>query len=943
MRKGIEASADAVRLRTLGHLALEGPGAGLGTVLRQPKTLAVLVFLLITSRDGCVRRDRIVAMFWPELDHNRARAALRNALYHLRRALPDDTIVSEGDEMLRVDHTRIWIDVLEFEEATDRGALESALGVYRGDFMPAFHLNGASEFGAWRDAQERRYRRAALSAATTLAAHAEAEGRAAEALHWLEKAVALAPYDEEPIRRLIASLLSRGDRGAARAAYQAHVVRLRHLELAPSAETTALMADEAGPEDDHGTVRDAAAAAPVVGVRGRGEVPSTRPGASAQIVGPWRHARTGFFAAAVASVVAIGVGRPYFESQRAWTEGFSDFRAHVASGNVFAAYDRGRSLRAWLGGDQEFEALWQQVTAPATVRTSPGNATISVQDYGSPGGPWVTLGDTPLHDVSLPATYLRWRIERPGYEPVERAGFDLAFRREITFRLPDGEVPPGMAYVSGDAVNPGAPQRMRLDPFWLDRTEVSNSEYGKFVREGGYRGLHLASGESRAVQSPVLVDRSGLPGPATWVHGTWPLGEGDHPVRGVSWFEADAYCAWAGKELPTAYHWFAAGGYAGYSDILLRSNFSHAGPTPVGEAAAIGPYGHHDLAGNVREWAANEREGRRVVLGGAWDTPSYQFMTVDAADPTDRSDHNGFRCARVPEDADHPSRSPLSSRERRVERVPAAGVALSDQIAHFDYDSTPLRASTDSVSEVHPVWRKEFVTFDAAYGGERMGAVIFVPRHGSPPFAPVVFHPGADAGLLPSSAAARTSWFDFLARDNYAVVYPVYKGTYERRAPTSGPIGVRDRLIERVKDLRRALDYIETRDDIDLARVTYYGFSEGAILAPLVTAVETRIDAAVLLSGGLGRGRLDDVVEPRNFLRHARKPLLMIGGELDFLFPFEATQRPFFEAWGAPRREKRLVAMPFGHTPRDMRPVAEEILGWLRGQSGSVATAQAGG
>ena len=118
---------------------------------------------------------------------------------------------------------------------------------------------------------------------------------------------------------------------------------------------------------------------------------------------------------------------------------------------------------------------------------------------------------------------------------------------------------------------------------------------------------------------------------------------------------------------------------------------------------------------------------------------------------------------------------------------------------------------------------------------------------------------------------------------------------------------------------------------MDTRHITYYGFSEGATLAPVVAAVEPRIDAAVVLSGGLASRRMDEVVEPRNFLRHARRPLLMVGGELDFLFPFEGSQRPFFDAWGAPGDEKRLVSMPFGHTPREMQPVAEEILGWLEG------------
>ncbi|MEM7415332.1 MAG: SUMF1/EgtB/PvdO family nonheme iron enzyme [Gemmatimonadota bacterium] len=933
-----ETRETGVRLTTLGRLDLHGPDTGVARVLRQPKSLGVLVFLAVESREGFVRRDRVVGMFWPDLDHKRARAALRNVVYQLRRALPPGAIDAEGDEMLRVDPAIVRTDAVDFERAVDRGATDAALDLYRGDFMPGFHLHGASEFDAWRDGVERTYRRTALAGAADLAARAEEEGASADAIRWLEKAVAVAPYDEEPVQRLIVALLARGDRGAAHAVYRTHEGRLRHLELAPAAKTTELLtaSDEPriGPRLRPPSREASAAAAQVhAPARNRSALPR-------RSLRPLLAAAAG---AVLLGVGLVGVARPRLLAHQAWTEGFAHFRADVARGDAVEAYERGRRLRPWLAGDDEFDALWEQITTPVTIRTNAGHATVSVQDYAHPDRPWVTLGTTPLVDVPLPAAYLRWRIERPGHRPVERAGFDVAFRSDITFDLPSENGPTDMAYVSGDALNPGAPVRARLQPYWMDRYEVTNVEYDHFVRGGGYRTVHTASTspDDRLPGLSGFVDRSGLPGPSTWSGGTWPSGRDRHPVRGVSWFEAAAYCAWVGKELPTASHWFAAGGFAGYSDILTLANFSRVGPIAVGEAGAIGPYGHHDLAGNVREWVANEVDGGHAILGGAWDTPAYQFMSTDVSDPFDRSDHNGFRCARVLEGATHESREPLVRRRAALEAPAVPAASLEDRIDRFGYDATPLEARVDSTADGHPMWRREFVSFDAAYGDERMGAVVYMPRHGSPPFEPVVVHPGADATLLPHAASARTYWFDFLARGDYAVVYPVYKGTYERRAPISGPIGLRDRVVERVKDVRRALDYIESRDDLD-GPITYYGFSQGAALAPLVAAAEPRIGSVVVLSGGLGRARLDDAVEPRHYLPHADRPLLMIGGELDFLFPFATAQRRYFEAWGSAEPEKRLVGMPFGHTPRDMRPVADEVLAWLAARTTAPTTDEPG-
>ena len=101
------------------------------------------------------------------------------------------------------------------------------------------------------------------------------------------------------------------------------------------------------------------------------------------------------------------------------------------------------------------------------------------------------------------------------------------------------------------------------------------------------------------------------------------------------------------------------------------------------------------------------------------------------------------------------------------------------------------------------------------------------------------------------------------------------------------------------------------------------------MLAPIFAAAEPRIIGSIVLSGGLLRQTLDPPAEPRNFLALARTPLLQIAGEHDFLFPLEEAQRPFFEAWGAPEQEKQLIQLPFGHAPRELRPVATEVRRWL--------------
>jgi eukaryotic-like serine/threonine-protein kinase len=103
----------------------------------------------------------------------------------------------------------------------------------------------------------------------------------------------------------------------------------------------------------------------------------------------------------------------------------------------------------------------------------------------------------------------------------------------------------------------------------------------------------------------------------------------------------------------------------------------------------------------------------------------------------------------------------------------------------------------------------------------------------------------------------------FIVKNGRAVLYPVYKGTFERgvagRIPASIPENSHsytEYLIQWVKDFERCIDYLETRQDIDSSKLAYYGMSWGGILGAIVPAVEERVKASVLLGGGFaGRGR----------------------------------------------------------------------------------------
>lgn len=230
-----------VELRILGPPQLLGSnGRAIETLARQPKRVALLAFLAAASPRGFQRRDKLVALFWPELDERHARNALSQALHVLRNALGEPTIVTRGEEEVGVDVNVVSCDLRAFEEALDARRPTDALPLYRGDLLDGLFLKGVPEFERWLDAERERLRRRAAETAGQLADEEERAGRPADAVRWACRAAEITPYAEVTIRRLIGVLDRAGDRAGAIRAYRDFQQRLKvDLDVDPSPETIA--------------------------------------------------------------------------------------------------------------------------------------------------------------------------------------------------------------------------------------------------------------------------------------------------------------------------------------------------------------------------------------------------------------------------------------------------------------------------------------------------------------------------------------------------------------------------------------------------------------------------------------------------------------------------------------------------------------------------------
>ncbi len=231
-----------VEFQILGALNLLNTGGHeLKAILAQPKRVALLAYLAAVTPPRLHRRDSLTALFWPDLDQEHARAALRQALHGLRQELGEGMLVSRGDEEVGLDVERLRCDVVEFERATQEGRLADALELYRGELLEGFFIRGAIGFEQWLEDERARLRSVALRSATSLADQRQADGDFAESAHWTRRALRIAPFDEPTLRRLIQRLDRLGDRAGALDVYAAFTQRLKaELETDPAPETASL-------------------------------------------------------------------------------------------------------------------------------------------------------------------------------------------------------------------------------------------------------------------------------------------------------------------------------------------------------------------------------------------------------------------------------------------------------------------------------------------------------------------------------------------------------------------------------------------------------------------------------------------------------------------------------------------------------------------------------
>ncbi len=649
-------------------------------------------------------------------------------------------------------------------------------------------------------------------------------------------------------------------------------------------------------------------------------------------------------------------------------------------------YRMARDIEKVLTDNPRLQDLISKSSVKINVTSDPPGAKAYIKEYVHPESDWEHIGNTPIDQVRLPKGLLRWKLVKEGYNPTSAIAFPLQPRKpgmgpatgKYDLQIPKdfhrtldkvGSSPIGMTRVPGYEMSYG-----KLDDFFIDICEVTNQQFKEFIDQGGYHTqeywnyeFHIDGDDISWVEAmTLLVDQTGKPGPSTWQNGSFPEGKDNFPVTGLSWYEAMAYAEAKGKSLPTKDHWGLArgdrtlvidrpfvGGMAFFSPSF--NNFSTEGPVEVGSLPGMTSYGALDMPGNAREWCYNDTPRGKLIRGGAWNTHTYAFHTLTQASAMDRSPTNGFRCVQYlePDSIPKMAMAPLSLKPRL--NPPEKVKPISEEVfeilkSRYSYDGSELNAKTEERIDKKD-WILEKVTFNAAYGKEEVIVYLFLPKNVKSPYQSIIYVPGAVSFVYDNSDQISEYYefpvfLDFIVKQGRAVIFPIYKGTFER---STSEMDSRKKLsaiwpnpsheyadffIQTAKDFRRTVDYLVTRDDIDPTKIGLYGMSWGATVGPLYSVIEPRVKANVLVASALRSGGRPEV-EIMNFLPRMQAPTLIINGEYDSVIPGIFGGQKMYENLGLPDEDKKLYLSKSDHIPNREDLVRETTI-WYDKYMGSV-------
>jgi serine/threonine protein kinase/formylglycine-generating enzyme required for sulfatase activity/dienelactone hydrolase len=632
----------------------------------------------------------------------------------------------------------------------------------------------------------------------------------------------------------------------------------------------------------------------------------------------------------------------------------------LAKRDFSGAYDTALAAAAVLPSNVRAREVIMKSSQPLSIRSEPPGADVFLQRMEKPSER-LRAGTTPLLIQQIARGHYLVTVEKPGFVAASRTVSTVPIIYRGTpipdqpdpldlHLLPTSKAVPGMVYVSGGEYrltgwSRPSDRAVQLREFLIDRYEVSNREFEEFVRAGGYRRRELWKHPFVIAQKTIpfeeamtrFRDTTSLPGPRTWIGGAPPTGRENHPVSDVTFYEAAAFAEWKGKKLPTVYQWEKAARHPLQRSIATtlpwglifegmdateRANFQGKGTMPVDSMPfGISPFGAFHMAGNVSEWCRNVQGPGFATRGGSWNDPVYIFGKTAGFPAIYANATLGFRCVKdlEPDPGDDQGGFALGAGDVVPVYHPVSDAAFAEIRTRYDYVRGPLHARIVRVVNT-PDWRRETIEFTVGPGRTAV-AYLYLPLGYRRPLQVIHFAPAGDVvgGWKPLTASIESNLPAFI-RSGRAVFSVALAGFFDRPAPpdftvpdSRSPEYV-EYVVAQVTELRRGLDYLESRQDLDTSRIAFMGPSAGSWAGVLLTAVEPRYRSVLFIGSGIDPSETTDVL-PTNrihFAPHIAAPKLMIQGRYDEDSPLKTEGEPLFSLF---REPKRMHVYEGGHAP----------------------------
>jgi serine/threonine protein kinase len=582
-----------------------------------------------------------------------------------------------------------------------------------------------------------------------------------------------------------------------------------------------------------------------------------------------------------------------------------------------------------------------------------------IKDYQIVRGDYLITLDKDAEPVENNENELTFPFGRVEYLPVIRVASSYPIMKEFPVpvrgikvnvkfyekeKLPENMVfvPGGKHKLVSSSIHLEKP--LTLNDFFIDKYEVSNADFKKFISAGGYhekkywKFKFVRNGKEISWQEAIklFVDRTKLNGPRSWSNQNYPEGKDNYPVTDITWYEAAAYAEFLGKSLPTVYQWekAARNGVPNYhstsmpwgliyptDDLSGRTNFHSNETVPVDKYDfGISYYGCYNTAGNVEEWCLNKSTNGFVYADGSYEDSNYVFGTFSSFDGFHSTPSLGFRCVKNAEGKNSDQSGMLVNLIPQIPVYHPVDDSRFNSIRKlYDYEKKSLNPKI-ILSEENEYWTKEKVSFESPFG-DRIIGYLYLPKNVVQPYQCILWNPHSGVYRYGFSAdwAAEKLYSENIEYGR-ALFVIVPKGSPERKweygedRPEKSSDLFRDRVIRWVIEQRLVLDYLDSRSDIDFSKIAYITTAndyDGFI----VPGVDNRFNCNIIIANGIyeeDQKIISAEINPINFLSRYKAPTYMIHGKYDEAVYFSVSVMPAYNLLPEP---KKLAALNTTHVP----------------------------